>query len=96
MSEALQTGFLLLMVGMITVFSVLGIVVLTGRVIIYTLNRSGTKIESRLTRDVRSISTKNELQASPQRSRKMAVVVAAAQITSKGKGRIVSIQRGES
>ena len=96
MSEALQTGLLLLMVGMITVFSVLGIVVLTGRVIIFMLNRSGVKFESQFARDPAPSKREATLKPSVARSKKIAAVLAATQVVTGGKGRIVSIQREES
>ena len=39
MSESLTTGLMLLAVGMLTVFTVLGIVVLTGKMLIVVMNR---------------------------------------------------------
>ncbi|MDX1407616.1 MAG: OadG family protein [Saprospiraceae bacterium] len=46
MSQSIQDGLLLLVIGMITVFSVLTIVVLTGRALIFSLNRVHSQPET--------------------------------------------------
>ena len=89
MAEALQTGLLLFVVGMITVFTVLSFVVLTGKVLIAIVNHTDRLPKAKVTSyhpNHRTISAEND-------KRKIAVVIAAAFIMTKGKGRIKGIQR---
>jgi len=89
MVEALQTGLLLFMVGMITVFTVLGFVVLTGKALIAIVNHTDRLPTTKVTPyhpNRNTISADND-------KRKVAAVVAAAFIMTKGRGRIKGIQR---
>jgi oxaloacetate decarboxylase (Na+ extruding) subunit gamma len=89
MAETLETGLLLLVVGMITVFTVLGIVVLTGKFLIAVVNRTGRLPNAQL------VQQRHSLPSTPTHShkRKIAAVVTAALIMTKGKGSIKRIQR---
>ena len=76
----------ILVVGMITVFIVLGLVVLTGKVLIRIVNY--------YTPDI--VNTKKSLLAAANeeiRKEKVAAIVAAVDIITKGKGKITSIKK---
>ena len=89
MSDAIQTGLMLFAVGMITVFSVLAIVVLTGKFLIGIVNR----IIPEVNLANGSGRTKAPSTSVSRDKRKVAAVITAAMITTKGKGRITKIER---
>jgi len=91
MTDDIQTGLLLLVVGMITVFTVLGMVVLTGKLLIAVVNRTYRVTPAQ----VGTYTPKRTISATGSEKRKLAAVVAAAFIMTKGKGRIQRIQRVE-
>ncbi|MDX1479441.1 MAG: OadG family protein [Saprospiraceae bacterium] len=90
MSETIQDGLALLMIGMITVFSVLTIVVLTGRMLIYSLNRVQSRPETRSP----SVRTKEEARTISRR--KLAAITIATQLMTEGSGRVARVERIES
>ncbi len=91
MSETLSTAFLVLLVGMTTVFAILSLVVLTGTVLIRFVNRFVPEA---------SLSTGasgNSLNKSPQEvsPEKMAAIIAATNFLTLGKGKITKIERSK-
>ncbi len=88
MSEALSTAFLVLAVGMITVFVILSLVVLSGNALIHFINKyfpENTKIIA-----PRTVSTSNEDGITKS---KMAAIVTAVDITTQGRGRVAKIEK---
>ncbi len=90
MAESIQTGLSLLLIGMLTVFTVLSIVVLTGRVLIYSLNK--VKAEP-VTQSPRS---RTESDKEVLSSRKLAAITIATQLMTDGTAHIATVQRIES
>lgn len=89
MAESLQTGLLLLVVGMITVFVVLSIVVMTGKVLIFSMNRVHKEPQTQSPK----ARTDHDRKLSPG---KLAAIAIATQLMTEGAGRIKSVQRIES
>ena len=86
MNPELIKAFSILVVGMITVFTVLGLVVLTGKILIHLVNR--------YTPDV--VKTKKSLLAAANEEiskEKVAAMVAAVNILTQGKGKITNIKK---
>lgn len=75
----------LLGVGMITVFFILFIVVFLGNVIIQFVNRFIPEIKT-----IPAVVTPNSSTIDPK---KMAAIVAAVQIVSEGKGKVVNVEK---
>lgn len=90
MTADLKTGILLLFVGMITVFIVLGIVMLTGKVLIYFVDRISREkiISERKPKTTRT----PEHAIAPW---KIAAIAAAVSVVTGGKALPVSIQKIE-
>lgn len=93
MTSELQTGLLLLLVGMITVFTVLGIVVVTGKGLVVLLNYTGKDIEKKFNPTTNKPARVGTPSKESTDKRKIAAVIAATMITTKGKGQIREIQR---
>ncbi len=92
MSESLGTAFLVLMVGMITVFVVLLLVVLSGQLLIRLVNRFLPAPSN----DYGLVARKAPFQtvsSSSTSSSKIAALVAAVDIVTKGKGKITKIEK---
>ncbi|MDX8341124.1 OadG family protein [Draconibacterium sp. IB214405] len=81
MNEALK----LMLTGMSTVFFILIMVVVLGNVIIRITNRFEV---APLSAAIQSGSKQSELESS-----KLAAIVSAVQITTKGKGRVTSVEK---
>lgn len=86
MTASIETGLFLLVVGMLTVFAVLGVVVFTGRALILVVNRlPGTE------------HTKTEPPAASQTAEtagaKIAAITAAVHSVTGGRGQITNIER---
>lgn len=88
MKPELIDAFGYLLIGMITVFTVLALVVLTGRLIIWGVNRINREIPS-IKKTATNISMIQQ-EISPQ---KMAAIVAAVEIVTQGEGKITSIKK---
>lgn len=88
MKPELVDAFGYLAIGMTTVFVVLALVVVTGRVLIWGVNRITKELPS-VKRSASSI-TEIRQEISPQ---KMAAIVAAVEIVTKGKGKVSSIKK---
>lgn len=89
MSPDLQTAFLLLAVGMITVFVILSLVVLTGRALIWVINNYFPVREEKMSFDYRAPFLEEELPV----KKKLVAITAAIEIATGGKGRIEKIER---
>ena len=91
MNEQLSTALVVLLVGMITVFVVLSLVVLSGKVLISIVNKYAPEKSSKKTTTSRtSPITRKSSQIS---SSKVAAIVAAVQQVTQGKGYIRDIKR---
>ena len=80
MTEDVSFGFMLMAVGMVTVFSILALVVLGGNVLIWLVNKF----------DNPDNSTTNKDGISPS---KIAAIAAAVQTVTQGHGRITNIEK---
>ncbi len=89
MQEPLNTALLVLVVGMLTVFTVLFLVVQTGRLLIYLVNTYGSAPRVIQKKQPRSTSM-------PQpefSSSKIAAIVTAVEIATQGKGSVTQITK---
>ncbi|NJN77521.1 MAG: OadG family protein [Saprospiraceae bacterium] len=88
MKPELVEAFGILLVGMITVFTVLALIVASGRVLIWAVNRTVKEIPSIKKSTIQKSTLQGEM--NPQ---KMAAIVAAVEIVTNGKGKITSIEK---
>ncbi|RMF22785.1 MAG: oxaloacetate decarboxylase [Bacteroidetes bacterium] len=88
MSQALETALTLLVVGMTTVFVILGLVVLSSRLLIVIVNRyfPDPIFES----DPARLVGKGHRGLSPE---KLAAIVAAVEVLTEGRGRVEKVER---
>jgi len=82
MSENLNLAFQLLLVGMVSVFFILGIVVGLGRLLIFAVNKLTQDILERPSTKILSSDTQN-----------VAIVTAVTELVTQGKGVIKSITK---
>ncbi|MEZ4829024.1 MAG: OadG family protein [Bacteroidia bacterium] len=87
MSENFQTAIVLLIVGMITIFVVLSLVVLSGNALIRLVNRYFPEHSPPKPAFPQSVSSP------PITSNTLAAIVAAVDIHTGGKGKITSIEK---
>lgn len=92
MTENLNTALIIFFIGMITVFIVLSMVVLTGRVLIYVVNTYFPAEIKQSPPEPALITTPTNLSSTISPS-KLAAIVAAVEISTKGKGRITKIHQ---
>ena len=87
MSEATSTATMLLAVGMITVFTILALIVVFGNILISLVNRyfPETKVTAAIQKATESAID----------SRKMAAIVSAVDVVTKGKAKVTSITKAE-
>lgn len=92
MDPALSKAFLILMVGMVTVFTILLLVAITGKLLIRFVNRyfPGEPISNKSQSKPSPIFRKEPQLVS---GGKMAAIVAAVEVMTKGKGQIIRIER---
>ena len=88
MSAELQTALLLLVVGMITVFVILSLVVLTGRTLIWVVNKYFSPEEK-----IAYEYTVPFVEDDVIYKKKLAAIAAAVEIATGGKGKIVKIEK---
>lgn len=87
MNDGFNTAFMLLAVGMITVFTILALIVVFGNILISLANKFIP--EAKISRVVRSIASGA---IDPQ---KMAAIVSAVDVVSRGKAKVTSITKVE-
>ncbi len=92
MDPNLSKALLLLFVGMITVFSILSLVVLIGKVLIYIINRFIPVQEKKL--KSQKINRGLPVEDPSIDPKQLAAIVAAVATITGGKGRVTSIERG--
>ena len=90
MPETLYSAFTLLLIGMITVFTILSLVVISGNLLIRLVNKYAPAPLPK-----KSSYTFVEDKAAAIPSQKVAVIVAAIEAVTEGKARIVKIERKE-
>lgn len=88
MKPELVEAFGTLLVGMITVFTVLALVVATGQGLIWAVNRTVKIVPNVKTGEIPKQGLSEEINA-----QKMAAIVAAVEIVTNGKGKITSIEK---
>ncbi len=88
MTQDLHTAINILIVGMITVFIVLSLVVLTGRLLITIVNRWADK-QARLQKE----SSPNIFERPDPLPSHIAAIVAAVDVVTQGRGHITNIRR---
>jgi len=88
MSETLSSAFLVLLVGMTTVFAILSLVVFTGSVLIRFVNRFVPEVPLAAGISGNSLNKSNQ-EVSPE---KMAAIIAATNFLTLGKGKITKIE----
>lgn len=89
MKPEIVEAFGTLLIGMITVFTVLALVVATGRGLIWAVNRNTKELPS-----VKKSTVRKPIQEEIN-AQKMAAIVAAVEIITNGKGKITSIEKGD-
>jgi oxaloacetate decarboxylase gamma subunit len=82
MDPNIQLGFQLLLVGMLSVFFILGIVVGLGKVLILTVNKYSPQINKQYERQTNSIDQKQ-----------VVVLSSVVELVTQGKGVITSINK---
>jgi len=88
MQEPLNTALLVLIVGMLTVFTVLFLVVQTGRLLIYLVNTYAPAPK------VIKKKPRTRIMSEPQfSSSKIAAIITAVEIATQGKGSVTAITR---
>jgi len=95
MDTNIKTALLVLLVGMITVFVVLCLVVLSGKLLIYLVNRYGpvsnkTKIK---TQDFKPLLTERLSSNSSINNKKMAAIISTVEVVTRGKGKVINIEK---
>jgi len=85
MEEQLINPYELLAIGMLTVFIILTLVVVTGNLIIRFVNRFIPEAKKK--------KVVQKLSSIGIDSKKMAAIVSAVQIVSKGKGKVVNVEK---
>ncbi len=95
MNPEIQHAFLVLLVGMITVFVVLSLVVLTGKSLILLVNKYGPmpKKASIQKRDFVPLINDSLRSKSQLRKEQLAALVSTVEIVTQGKGRILKIEK---
>ena len=88
MSAELQTALLLLLVGMITVFVILSLVVFTGRTLIWVVNKYFSE-EEKIEYDY----AVPYIEDDSIYKKKLAAITAAVEIATGGQGKIVKVER---
>ena len=88
MKPELIDAFGYLLIGMITVFTVLALVVLTGRLLIWGVNQINREIPSIKKPATNIFKIQQEISA-----QKMAAIVAAVEIVTQGEGKVTSIKK---
>ncbi|MCB0661162.1 MAG: OadG family protein [Saprospiraceae bacterium] len=87
MENNIQSALILLVVGMLTVFLILTLVVVTGNVLIRLVNRFATE-------EVKAVKKKVAAGLQKQLNPKtLAAITAAVEIATGGKGKIVKIEK---
>lgn len=82
MGENLNIAFQLLIVGMLSVFFILGIVVGLGRLLIFTVNKYSPKVLEKPA--TKLVSTENQ---------EIAVLTTVVEIVTQGRGKVKSIKK---
>lgn len=95
MNSEIQQALLVLLIGMITVFVVLSLVVLTGKLLIVLVNKYGpvpqkAKIQSK---DFAPLLTESLSNKTYIDKKKLAALVSTVEIVTQGKGRILKIEK---
>ncbi len=95
MNSDLQYAFLVLLVGMITVFVVLTLVVLTGRTLIFLVNKYGpvsgkTAIKNR---DFKPLLPSSSSTKSGIPKKQLAAILSTVEIVTHGKGKVTNIEK---
>ena len=88
MQEDLSTALLVMGVGMITVFIILSMVVFTGRALIFLVNKYSPEKEK-----FRSPAYHIPIKKAGLEKKKLAAIVAAVEVATRGKGMIDNIER---
>ena len=88
MEQELTSALLLMLIGMITVFSILLLVVFTGKLLIYLVNRFG---EEKL--KLKPASYHLPFAKETINKKEIAVIMAAIEVATNGKGKVRSIKK---
>jgi oxaloacetate decarboxylase gamma subunit len=88
MPAQLQTALLLLVVGMITVFAILSLVVFTGRILIWVVNKYFSP-EEKLNFDYKV----PYIDEASINKKKLAAIMAAVEVATAGEGKVLKIEK---
>lgn len=91
MPETLYSAFTLLLIGMITVFTILSLVVISGNILIQLVNKYAPAPTKTPKYQPTAIPDKSAIP-----TKKIAAIVAAVEMVTKGKAKIVKIERTQS
>ncbi len=91
MPETLYSAFTLLLIGMITVFTILSLVVISGSILIRLVNKYAPAPVKSPKYQPTSAQDKSAIPA-----KKIAAIVAAVEMVTEGKAKIVKIERTQS
>ena len=87
MDEGFSTAFMLLAIGMITVFTILALIVIFGNILISLVNKFIP--EEKISKVVNRVT---QVAIDP---RKMAAIVSAVDVVTEGKGKVTSIMKAD-
>lgn len=95
MDPNIQKALLVFLVGMTVVFIVLCIVVLTGKTLIFLVNKYGPVSSKTSIRreDFKPLLTDSLSNTSDLNKKKLAAIVSTVEIVTQGKGRILNIEK---
>lgn len=95
MNENLSEAILILVIGMITVFIILGLVVLTGQTLIRITNRFAPDIKEspKGIGVIAPVSNNTLSNTSTLNKKKLAVIIGTVEMITHGKGRIEKIEK---
>lgn len=88
MDQDFSTAFLLFAVGMVTVFSILGLIVLTGQWLILFINRFFPETLKPVSIDTGTIQPEID-------PKKLAAIVTAVDIVTKGRAKVTSVKKAD-
>lgn len=89
--ENIETGLLLMVVGMATVFVILLIVIYLGKALIWAVNKYAPEEEG--TKEVAKVAAAVKAPTNALSSQETAVIVSAVSMATQGLGKVVKIEK---
>jgi len=95
MNTNIQTALLVFLVGMVVVFIVLCIVVLTGKTVIFLVNKYGpvSRKSSIKSQDFKPLLHDNISAQSGLSKKNLAAIISTVEVVTQGKGKVLKIEK---